>query len=236
VSVGGDGGGGTQSPFDWTGASPRVGVAPETAPETAPALAPPLVTSRRERQRARTGPVGWAALVFAILAPPLGFILSLIARALSLRKYRRTTRVLNAALTLSIVFSVILAAGGAVAYAFGLANADEAKIVAESHAFCVSLSKTPGVLDQPAYGWPTEVKSLPETIADMKAYEKRWEELAKIAPQTIREQVASIGAAAKTIVGEVESSNTIERDSNLARMSTVTSATTIPSYTAKYCT
>jgi hypothetical protein len=246
VSVGGDGGGSGGGAFDWLGngesgmvvpsVSPSIGAPVLDAPSLAsPTIPTPIVATRRERPRARTGVLGWIAFVFAIVAPPLGFVLSVIARALSLRKYRRTTRVLSAALTLSIVLSVVLAAGGAVAYAFAQANTDQAKLVAAAQPFCVSLNKTPGVLDKPAYGWPTDIKALPETIADMRAYEARWEKLAKIAPQPIKPEVASVGAAAKTIVGEVVASNTISRESNLSRMSTVTSATTIPAYVAKYC-
>jgi hypothetical protein len=233
--------------FDWLGNGESGMVVPSVAssigtpavatpPVATPAIPTPIVATRRERPRARTGVLGWSAFAFAIVVPPLGFVLSLIARALSLRKYRRTTRVLNAALTLSIVLSVVLAAGGAVAYAFAQANADQAKLVAAARPFCVSLNKTPGVLDKPAYGWPTEVKALPDTVVDMMAFETRWEKLAKIAPEPIKLEVTSIGAAAKTIVGEVQSSDTINRQSNLARMNTVTSGTTIPAYVAKFCT
>jgi hypothetical protein len=222
--------------FDWLGGE-RGQVSPVTpAGATEQEQSPtPFVDTRRPRKRARTSPLGWAALVFAVLAPPLGLILSLIARSLSLKKYRRTTKPVNAAFTLSIVFCFLLAASGAVGYAIAQANADEAKIVADSKPFCDSLGTTPGVLDEPAFGWPVEVKSLPDTEVDMKSYQKRWQDLAKLAPTAIRVEVRSIAAAAKTVVDSVESTDVINRQSNLDKMSSVTDATTIPAYVAKYC-
>jgi hypothetical protein len=223
--------------FDW-------GLGGDSAPTTtgtpgipdASGVPATVALTRRRRERARTTPLGWAALVFAIIVPPLGFVLSLIARSLSLRRYRRTTSALNAALTISIVLSVLVAAGGGVAYAISLASADEAKIVAESKPFCDSLDATPGILDQQGYGWPTEVKALPETLDDMKAYQQRWQKLADLAPKGIATEVDSIAAAATTIVGEVESTKTINRQQNVDSMNLVTSATTtIPTWVAKYC-
>jgi hypothetical protein len=222
--------------FDWQGGEHGQVSTTTQAFATEQQQSPtPFVDTRRPRQQARTSPLGWAALVFAILAPPLGLILSLITRSLSLKKYRRTTKPVNAALTVSIVFCFLLAASGAVGYAITQANADEAKIVADSKPFCDSLGTTPGVLDEPAYGWPIEVKSLTDTVVDMKAYEKRWQGLAKLAPTAIQTEVQSIAAAAKTVVDSVESTEVIDRQSNLDKMSSVTDATTIPTYVAKYC-
>jgi hypothetical protein len=220
-----------------------IAASPITAPPTGPVDYPATDTltaplgSLRPRQRARTTGLGWAALVFAFLVPPLGFVLSLVARAFSLRRFRRTTSVISLALTLSIVFTLLAGAGGVVALVFAQAAEKEKQITADSQPFCTSLATTPGVLDQPAYGWPTDVKPLADSLVDMNAYATRWKALAAIAPDGIHKVVKSVVDAATTIINNVTVSQTIDRDANLASMVSVTSATTsIPEWVAKYCT
>ena len=83
----------------------------------------------------------------------------------------------------------------------------------------------------------TLIKTLDDSLVDMKAYETRWKKLADLAPAGIHAEVSSVAAAAATIVTNVEHSKTIDRAGNLASMTSVTTATsTIPEWVAKYCT
>jgi hypothetical protein len=150
------------------------------------------------------------------------------------RRAAAIDRVSVARTTAVVAVVAVLALGGAFA-AWSLVQSSEAAVAAETAPFCASLAETPGVLSQPAFGWPTAVADLPTTVLLMQDYQERWSQLAAVAHPTIAADVAAISAAAGTVASGVESTKTIDRQGNLARMSSVTSASVIPAWVSKYC-
>lgn len=216
----------------------RADAPAEAAPGDAVVVATPTVldfSDRPERSKPRASPLEWAALALAILAPPLGLVVSIAARIVASRTHGWITRVLSIATVVSIVLTIIVAAGAVVSTLVGQSEAAEAKIVADSAPFCAALDETPGVLDAPGYGWPTERLSIPDSIVAMQAYQERWAGLAAIAPDGIRPGVRSVADAAQSLTNSLVTTQVIDRERNLEQISTVTRATGIPAYVAKYC-
>ena len=192
-------------------------------------------SDRPERERPRAGALDWASLALAFLVPPLGLILSIVTRILSNAKNGWTTGVARAATVIGIILTIALVAGGIVFTAIAQAEAADAAIVAESAAFCAALDETPGVLEQPAFGWPTDRTALPETTLAMQAYHDRWAALTEVAPAGVRPGVRSVANGAQSLITAVETTRTIDRQRNLEQMTTVTDASGIPAYVEKYC-
>jgi len=237
-------------------ATPGTGKAPQEAPVSAfdfmlradaPAEAAPgdaLVapspavldfSDRPERTRPRASPLEWAALVLAVIAPPLGLVVSIVARVIASRTHGWITRVLSIATIVSIVLTIVVAASAVVSTLVGQGEAAQAKIVADSAPFCAALDETPGVLDLPGYGWPTERLSIPDSIVAMQAFQDRWAGLAAIAPDGVRAGVRSVADAAQSLTNSLVTTQVIDRDRNLEQISTVTRASGIPAYVSKYC-
>lgn len=192
-------------------------------------------SDRPERQSARTPPLVWAALVFAFVAPPVGVVLSILARVLPQRGRGGKTWPVAVATPVSIILTVCLLVGGAIGGIFAKQAADEAAIVADSAAFCTSLNETPGVLGTAGFGWPSENASVTDSIANMTAYQERWATLASIAPAGISGDAESIAESAGLLVSNAEASRSIDRQGNLDQISSVTASTGIPAYVAQYC-
>lgn len=192
-------------------------------------------SDRPDRTAPRPTPLEWAALVLAVIAPPLGLVLAIVARILASRTHGWITRVLGIATVVSIVLTIVVAAGAIVSTVIGQGEAARAQLVAESAPFCAALDETPGVLDLPGYGWPTERLSIPVSIVAMQAYRDRWAGLAAIAPDGIRPGVRSVADAAQSLTNSLTTTQVIDRDRNLEQISTVTRASGIPAYVAKYC-
>ena len=192
-------------------------------------------SDRVRPQRPRTSVLGWLSLAFAFLAPPLGLVLSIIARVWAHHRHGwRTWPV-----TLATVVAVLLTAAIVVAgFLVGIRSTQTAgvdAIVADSAAFCAALDETPGVLDVAGYGWPSEVGTVDESIAAMTAYRDRWTELAELAPSAIASGAGSIADVASALVDNAESTRSVDRQRNLDAISAATNTSGIPAYTAVYC-
>ena len=150
---------------------------------------------------------------------------------------RRRAKVDTRSLALPIIgaVAVVVVVVGAGFTWLSLVQASEAQVKADSSAMCSDLAATPGVLDQPAFGWPTDGANLSETLTSMKAYRDRWNSLAASAAPTIKPDVTAVASAAKAIVEGIAASKTIDRPGTLAQMQSVTSATAIVSWVDKYC-
>ena len=150
---------------------------------------------------------------------------------------RRRAKVDTRSLALPIIgaVAVVVVVVGAGFTWLSLVQASEAQVKADSSAMCSDLAATPGVLDQPAFGWPTDGANLSETLTSMKAYRDRWKSLAASAAPTIKPDVTAVASAAKAIVEGIAASKTIDRPGTLAQMQSVTSATAIVSWVDKYC-
>ena len=138
--------------------------------------------------------------------------------------------------TLVVVVLAVAVLGGAGIVAYTQVQAAEAKVAADSAPFCADIATTPGVLSQPGFGWPTDsAAGIAGSLAEMKLYQARWENLLAVGPPTMREDLRAVATAAATITTSVESSNTIDRAGNLATMDRVTSQTALRAWAKKYC-
>ena len=153
------------------------------------------------------------------------------------RGKKRRTRVDTRSLALPIIGAVLAVAVvvGAGLTWLSLVQASEDQVRADSAAMCSDLAATPGVLNQPGFGWPTDGANLTATLESMTAYRDRWTALAATAAPTIEPDVAAVANAATAIVEGIAISKTIDRPGTLAQMQSVTTATAIVSWVDKYC-
>ena len=210
--------------------TPRAKASADTAP---------LVldfSDRAARPRRHASVLEWIGLVLAVLAPPLGLVITIIARVIARRRYGWTTAVARAATVISIVLTLVLAAGSVVYAIIAENEAAEARVVAAAQPLCDSLAETPGVLELEAYGWPTEIAPIADTVVAMKLYQERWQQLAGIAPASAKAGTTAIADQAALLVTGVESTQAIDRTANLAAMKTVTDASGLPQFAATFCT
>jgi hypothetical protein len=192
-------------------------------------------SDRPEREVPKPSPLEWASLALAVVLPPLGLIVSIVAGFLARRTHGWTTWVVKTATVVGAILTVVLIVGGVVFTAIGNAEAADAKIVADSAAFCSLLDETPGVLEQPGFGWPTDRSAIPETIVEMQAYLDRWNALTDVAPEGVRAGVRSVADAAQSLLTAVQTTQVIDRQRNLDQISSVTQSSGVPAYVAKYC-
>ena len=190
---------------------------------------------RPARVTPRTSVLEWIGLVLAVVTPPIGLLVTIAARIVTRHRHHWTTTVAKAATVVSIVLTLLLGVG-----AVGLAivneqNAAAARVVAEAQPLCDGLAATPGVLDLEAYGWPTEIAPIAVTLDAMRVYQARWQQLADIAPASAAAGTTAIADQAAMLVGAVETSQAIDRTSNLAAMTAVTDASGLPQFVATYC-
>ena len=215
---------------------------PMQTPPTVPAT-PRRLTAREvfdfgdrpARVTPRASVLEWVGLVLAVVAPPVGLLVTVAARIVARHRHHWTTTVAKAATVVSIVLTLLLGVG-----AVGLAivneqNAAAARVVAEAQPLCDGLAATPGVLDLEAYGWPTEIAPIAVTLDAMRAYQVRWQQLADLAPASAEVGTTAIADQAAMLVGAVETSQAIDRTSNLAAMTAVTDASGLPQFVATYC-
>jgi len=221
---------------------PQQAPVPMQAPPTVPGT-PRRLTAREvfdfgdrpARVTPRTSVLEWIGLVLAVVTPPVGLLVTIAARIVTRHRHHWTTTVAKAATVVSIVLTLLLGVG-----AVGLAivneqNAAAARVVAEAQPLCDGLAATPGVLDLEAYGWPTEIAPIAVTLDAMRVYQARWQQLADLAPASAAVGTTAIADQAAMLVGAVETSQAIDRTSNLAAMTAVTDASGLPQFVATYC-
>lgn len=183
----------------------------------------------------RTTALEWMSLLFAVVVPPLGFVLSMLARGLAFRARRWTTPIGKVATVLSIIFTIV--AGFAYfVYADFAQRADaRSALVTQSGPLCQLASDNPGIMQSPTFGWPAPVGTLTETIEAMHVFEQRWIELSETAPAAVKADVAAVAAAATTFATETEASRVLNDGSNVERMTLIVSASSVPAWVAEYC-
>ena len=192
-------------------------------------------SDRPPRVRPKTSVLEWIGLVLAVLAPPLGLIVTIVARIITRYRHHWTTTVAKAATVISIVLTLVLVAGAVVFSVLAEEQAAEDRVFASAQPLCDALATTPGILDTPAYGWPTEVAPLPQTLDAMRAYQARWVELVALAPEAAKANLSAIAEQAGILVTAVETTQAIDRQGNLSTMSTVTAASGLPAWVTTYC-
>ena len=177
----------------------------------------------------------WISLVFAILVPPLGLLLNVVSRIASRHRHGWTTSVAAVVTVLSIVFTLLLGVGILAYSVVAEREAAEAQVLAEAQPLCTAIEATPGALDLPAFGWPTEVAAIPVTLEAMRAYQLHWQQLSDLAPASAKANLQAVADQAQTLVVSVEANQAIDRNGNLATMSSVTGATGLPGWVATHC-
>lgn len=190
---------------------------------------------RERRSYPRASVLEWIGLALALLLPPLGLLLSLAGRIVARRRHGWTTVVTTASTALSVSLTVILAGGALALGVFQSNEAANAALLADAEPFCSAVAGTPGLLESPAFGWPTQKVGITESIERMGEYAQRWQELAGLAPAAIADDAAAIADAAGQIVDEVTESRLLQRQDNLDHMVAVTSATGIVAFSAEWC-
>ena len=177
----------------------------------------------------------WIAFALAFLAPPLGLVVSVVVRIWSHRRHGWTTGLVRAATTISIVLSLALGAALVARNALEADAAERARIAAEAQPLCEALDVTPGILDLPAFGWPVERVAIPQTLDAMRLYQAQWAALADVAPAPISVGVRSVGDTAQSIITSVESTQVLDRQGNLDRMTAVARSSGLTTWYSTFC-
>jgi len=192
-------------------------------------------SDRPPRVKPKTSVLEWIGLVLAVIAPPLGLVVTIVARIVTRYRNHWTTTVAKAATVISVILTLVLAAGTVVYSVLAEEQAAEDRVFASAQPLCEALATTPGVLDTPGYGWPIEVAALPQTLDAMRAYQARWTELTALAPDAAKANLGAIADQAAVLVAAVESTQAIDRQGNLSKMAAVTGASGLPTWVETYC-
>jgi hypothetical protein len=226
-----------RGPADSTGPVP-TGLVPAGLVPTGRAMPAPPPLDFSGRPAARTPKASlfeWIALVLAVVVPPLGLVTVIVARFVATHRHGWTTTVSRVATVVAIVLTIV-AAGGGVAYSIAERDAAAvAQTLAEAQPLCAAIDATPGVLETQAFGWPIEVTAIPQTLEAMKAYQAHWIEVADVAPAVMASNVAGIVDEATRLVTSVETTQSIDRQGNLAAMTTAADGSGLASWHAEFC-
>jgi hypothetical protein len=192
-------------------------------------------SERADRRRPKATLPDWVSLALAIILPPLGLLVSIGVRIWSSRSNGWTTRVVRAATAISVVLSIALGVAVVVVGALEAEAEEKALIAAEAQPLCEALDTTPGVLESPAFGWPTARVAIPQTVEAMKVYRAQWVALADVAPTPIAAGVRSVAGTAQSIITSVESTQVLDRQRNLDQMTAVATSSGLTAWYGAYC-
>lgn len=183
----------------------------------------------------KTPVLDWVAFGLAFLIPPVGLIMSVVARMLGRRQRGWTTRAARSATAISIALTIVMGIGVAVGWELVRQQVARDELVAQSQPLCALERTHPGMLADPAFGWPPLESSIQASIVSMTEYELLWKNLAGSAPEKIQPDVQAVASAAESIVTNVETSRIIDHSKNVAQMTAVASSSGIPAWVAEYC-
>jgi hypothetical protein len=209
--------------------------APPPAGDTASGSGGFGLERRQSRPRSANGPLDWVAFALAILAPPAGLLLGIVAVVTEPRTKGFVTGLAKAAIAVGAVLSVVLGVAFAVYTKVSNDQADHNAIVASSRAWCTSLKSNPAALSSDTFGWPSPADTIPDSITAMKQYVAHWQSLVKLAPAGIRSDTRTIATTAQSIVSSVESTQTLDDSSDVAQMQNAVATTGITSWAGNYC-
>jgi hypothetical protein len=189
--------------------------------------APAAVTSR--------SPLEPLAVVLAVVVAPLGLIAGIVASVLSRRRVGYVSGLARAAVIVAAIMCVVLAGGGVVYSFYAGSQAHEAALRASSTVMCAELATKPGILSDPAFGWPALSSTIPAYVSDVAAYQTWWARLTKVAPKQIRSQPAAIEKVAAANANRMAISRVVAHDQDYADIQKVASVSTLPQWVATYC-
>jgi hypothetical protein len=221
----------------------RASVAPPSAAAAASGpfaprgpLLPPAgpVDEVDEEELARSSTGVRIALILAILLPPIGLVVAIVAAARSASRRGWVVGVVRAAVAVGIVMSVVAAGGAYAGYKVIRQQQAHDRTVAASAPFCTALKKDPALTAADG-GWPSPAASVPASVAAMQAFVDRWNALAKIAPEGVRQGVAGVAAAGTDVIGSVQVSHTLDDAQNRQSLQSAVAASGVAEWRAEYC-
>lgn len=188
-----------------------------------------------------------AAIVTAVVVPPVGLILGIVA-SIRGRLYRGwASNLARAAIVVSIIMSIVFALGGAYLWveqkklaeeqaAVAAAAAARDGIVAESEPFCGALASYPTLFasEDPDYGWPL-LEDPAGYLPAIANYNAVWQSLVPLAPSGIAPQVQTFSERINGIVSLASSLQATNRTGDLLGVHQSDDITTIGSYVEEYC-
>jgi hypothetical protein len=230
-------------------AEPVAPVQPATLPLAQPPVAQPgaftfasaagpsAFTLERRHSTARwgNGPLDWIAFVLAFLAPPIGLLAGIGAVIVDSRTKGYAAGIAKAAIGIGAALSIVLGVAFVVVSKINSDQAAHASIVASSRAWCAKLDSNPATLSSDTFGWPSPGDTIPSSIAAMTSFEAYWDGLAKLAPAGIRADTQKVADAAKSIVGAVQSTQTLNDAGNIAQLQNVVATSGIHGWVSNYC-
>ena len=227
----------TGSTIDSLFITPPIGDAPASAAPLAGQPGPrALALERHEHQtRPTNGPLDWAALVLAIILPPIGLLSAIAAAVLGTRNRGYATSVAKAAIGIGAALTVVVIVASVVGVNLANQQAKHDAIAASSVAYCAKLKATPGTLASPTFGWPAPADTVQDTLAGMQTYEDNWTALEKLAPAGILAGTQKVAAAAQSIITAVQAAQVFDDATDVSQMQGAVSASGIQAWVSEYC-
>ena len=188
-----------------------------------------------------------AALVTAILLPPVGLILGVIAsvRGKAIRGW--SSDLARTAIVVSIVMTVAVTAVGGYAGISAVEKAQElaqlkaaerahASLVATSKPFCGMLAENPTIYgtEDPDYGWP-QLDAPEGYLAAIANYSALWAQIAEIAPEGIAAESAAISERVAGVVGIATALGSNNRAGDLLGFHEKEDLATVEAWFVDYC-
>lgn len=188
-----------------------------------------------------------AALVTAIILPPIGLIAAIVALIKGKQLRGWGSDLARAAISVSLVMTVLFAGVGAYIWASETEKAEQlAALKAEQRAhalvevasepFCGVLAAHPTIYStaDPDYGWPAV--DAPEGYnAAIANYAAVWAELATVAPEGIAAETAAISERVAGVVNIANALGASNRAGDLLSLHAQTDLATVESWYVEYC-
>ena len=184
---------------------------------------------------ARRTPLEAVALALAIVVAPVGLLVSIIAAAVCSRRLGYVNGLARAGLAVSIVLTLVWVGGAAAWGYYAAGQAHEASLRASTQPMCRVLAQKPGVLADPAFGWPAVTSTIPVYETAAADYTAWWSTVAAAAPAQERAQAAAVVSAAKAAVARMTASQVVDHDADYADLRAVATGSSLPAWAAEYC-
>jgi hypothetical protein len=174
-------------------------------------------------------------LIVAILLPPLGLFLAIVAAVRSARRRGWVIGLLRASLAIGVVLTVAAGIGGEIGWTALQHQQAHDRVAGASAAFCSTIKADPAMIRSPTFGWPAVGATIADSLGAMHRYEDRWKKLAAVSPAGIEPEVTKVAAAAGQIIQSVTVGRAVDDEANTAVMTRTASASQVPAWYAEYC-
>lgn len=188
-----------------------------------------------------------AALVTAVLVPPVGLIVAVVAivRGKKLRGW--ASDLARAAISIALVMTVVFTGVGGYVWVTETEKAEQLaavkaeqrahdRVEAASEPFCGVLAANPTIYSSadPDYGWPA-VDVEGGYLAAINQYSAVWAELATVAPPGIAEETAAISQRVTRVVDIANALGSSNRAGDLLGLHEQSDLATVESWYVEYC-